>query len=68
VGSVPPPARVPASSGAALAAPSPPRRLAAWLYTGPLGHLWSTTADIASLWLRWSAGRARERLRGRRTP
>jgi len=27
--------------------------LAAWLYTGPLGHLYGTTADIVELWARW---------------
>lgn len=47
--------------------PSPPaRRLLAWLYTGPLGHLWSTTADIVSLWTQWAAATSRERLRQRR--
>jgi hypothetical protein len=28
-------------------------RAQAWLYTGPLGHLWSAVADIALLWFRW---------------
>jgi hypothetical protein len=47
----------------ASTAPPPPaaRRLAAWLYTGPLGHLWSTVADIASLWTRWVVASARGR-------
>ena len=27
--------------------------LAAWLYTGPLGHLYGTAADIVELWGRW---------------
>jgi hypothetical protein len=27
--------------------------LAAWLYTGPLGHLYGTGADIVELWTRW---------------
>ncbi|MBV9213435.1 MAG: hypothetical protein JOZ25_07285 [Actinobacteria bacterium] len=41
------------------------RRLLAWLYTGPLGHLWSTAADVVSLWLRWAVAGARRRLRER---
>jgi hypothetical protein len=40
-----------------------PERLVAWLYTGPLGHLYGAVADIAVLWLRWALGRARERIR-----
>jgi hypothetical protein len=41
----------------------PPReRALAWLYTGPLGHLWGTLADIAELWARWAAASARGRL------
>jgi hypothetical protein len=44
--------------------PAPPwRRFAAWLYTGPLGHLWSTLADIATLWAKWAAAMIRARLR-----
>ena len=32
---------------AATLPPAPPaRRLLAWVYTGPLGHLWSTSVDI----------------------
>ena len=27
--------------------------LLAWLYTGPLGHLYGTTADIVELWVKW---------------
>jgi hypothetical protein len=42
----------------------PAERGAAWLYTGPLGHLYSTLADIAVAWGRWAAERARARLRG----
>jgi hypothetical protein len=26
----------------------PAERAAAWLYTGPLGHLWSAVADLAA--------------------
>jgi hypothetical protein len=43
----------------------PGERLAAWLITGPLGHLWSVVADLASFALRSLAARARRRLRGR---
>jgi hypothetical protein len=43
----------------------PHRRLAAWIYTGPLGHLWSTVADIAVLWSRWGRGKLRERYSNR---
>ena len=42
----------------------PAERALAWIYTGPLGHLWSTLADIAVLWIRWMAARVRDR-RGR---
>jgi hypothetical protein len=38
---------------------APHRRLLAWIYTGPLGHLWSTAADVALLWARWGRGRLR---------
>jgi hypothetical protein len=41
----------------------PPERLAAWLYTGPLGHFYGVVADIAELWTRYAAGRMRARLR-----
>jgi hypothetical protein len=50
----------------ALASRALARRLLAWLYTGPLGHLWSTVADIVSLWTEWAAATARERMRERR--
>jgi hypothetical protein len=36
-------------------------RLAAWLVTGPLGHLWSAAADIAVLWARYGWARATRR-------
>jgi hypothetical protein len=32
-------------------------RLAAWIVTGPLGHFWSATADIAVLWTRYAWSR-----------
>jgi hypothetical protein len=43
----------------------PAERLAAWIYTGPLGHLYGASADIASLWVRWVYASAVRRL-GRR--
>jgi hypothetical protein len=36
-------------------------RATAWLYTGPLGHLWSAVADISVLWARWMTAKARRR-------
>jgi hypothetical protein len=38
---------------------SPAEKLAAWLYTGPLGHLWSVMADVVVLWVRYGAFKAR---------
>jgi hypothetical protein len=35
--------------------------LLAWLYTGPLGHLYGTTADIVGLWTRWGLRQFRDR-------
>jgi len=35
--------------------------LVAWLYTGPLGHLYGTAADIVELWSRWGLASARAR-------
>jgi len=37
-------------------------RAAAWLVTGPLGHLWAGAADWASLLVRywWARARGRE--------
>jgi hypothetical protein len=45
--------------------PSPPaaRRAAAWLLTGPLGHLAGGVADWAELLTRHVLARARERAR-----
>jgi hypothetical protein len=40
----------------------PRERVVAGLYTGPLGHLYSTVADILVLWTRWAAGNARTRI------
>jgi hypothetical protein len=41
-----------------------PERLMAWIYTGPLGHLYGTAADVVQLWAGYLASRARLRLRG----
>jgi hypothetical protein len=42
----------------------PGERALAWLYTGPLGHLYGTLADIAVLWAKWIGGKVRSRVRG----
>jgi hypothetical protein len=44
------------------------RRLAAWPYTGPLGHLYAGAADVAVALTRWACARAAEAVarRGRR--
>jgi hypothetical protein len=42
----------------------PRERLAAWLVTGPIGHLYGTLTDIALLWGRWGLARVRARVRG----
>jgi hypothetical protein len=43
-------------------APVPlPRRLLAWLITGPLGHLAAGVVDWAALFVRWVYARARGR-------
>src|SRR2546421_11135552 len=42
-----------APARAALLPAPPRRRVLAWIHTGPLGHLWSTAADVVSLWIRW---------------
>jgi hypothetical protein len=36
-------------------------RALAWLYTGPLGHLYGAVADISVMWVRWARSRLRER-------
>jgi hypothetical protein len=40
----------------------PGERFAAWIYTGPLGHLYGTVADVAQLWFRYLRVRIRHRL------
>jgi hypothetical protein len=40
-------------------------RSLAWLYMGPLGHLWSVVADISLATGRWAASVARARVRAR---
>jgi hypothetical protein len=42
---------------------SPRERIAAWIVTGPLGHLYGTLADITVLWTRWGLSRVRARRR-----
>jgi hypothetical protein len=34
-------------------------KLHAWIVTGPIGHLWSALADMALIWARYLAHRAR---------
>jgi hypothetical protein len=41
----------------------PLERALAWLYTGPLGHLYGVLADIGGMWVRYTAARVRARLR-----
>jgi len=40
----------------------PAERLAAWVVTGPPGHLWSALADVAELWARYGLARLRGRV------
>ncbi len=41
--------------------PSARTRALAWLYTGPLGHLYGGVADVAEMLTRWLWGRLRAR-------
>jgi hypothetical protein len=41
---------------------NPRDRLAAWLVTGPLGHLWSAVADIVVVWTKYLWSRAKGRV------
>jgi hypothetical protein len=36
-------------------------RVLAWLYTGPLGHLYGIVVDISAMWVRYGWGRLRRR-------
>jgi hypothetical protein len=43
--------------------PVPAReRFLAWIYTGPVGHLYGTVADVMQLWLLYLASLIRRRL------
>jgi hypothetical protein len=42
-----------------------PERFRAWIVTGPLGHLYATTADVVVLWARWGAQSLAHRLGSR---
>ena len=39
-------------------------RFLAWIYTGPLGHLYGTVADVTELWILFLMSRNRRRLLG----
>jgi hypothetical protein len=49
---------IPSRSGQPLRR-SPAERLAAWVLTGPLGHLWSVLADVVVVLLRHARARVR---------
>jgi hypothetical protein len=38
-------------------------RLLAWIYTGPVGHLYGTVADVTQLWLLYLGDRIRHTLK-----
>ena len=40
----------------------PGERLLAWVYTGPLGHLYGTLADVMQLWVGYLGSLVRHRL------
>jgi hypothetical protein len=42
---------------------NPAERAAAWIVTGPLGHLWSVAVDVVVLWGRWGLSRLRKEQR-----
>jgi hypothetical protein len=44
--------------------PSPSTRALAWVYTGPVGHLYGGLADWGVLLWRLALARARRRVRG----
>jgi hypothetical protein len=37
-------------------------RFLAWIYTGPVGHLYGTVADVSQLWIAYLTSRIRRRL------
>jgi hypothetical protein len=37
----------------------PAERLAAWVFTGPLGHFWSLMGDVLVLWARYGLYKVR---------
>jgi len=37
-------------------------RFLAWIYTGPVGHLYGTVADIVQLWFLYLMSRIKRRL------
>jgi hypothetical protein len=39
-------------------------RFLAWIYTGPVGHLYGTVADVTQLWILYLASLVRRRLAG----
>ena len=39
-------------------------RFLAWIYTGPVGHLYGTLADMTELWILYLVSRVRRRLTG----
>jgi hypothetical protein len=39
-------------------------RFLAWIYTGPVGHLYGTVADIAELWFLYLMSLVKHRLSG----
>lgn len=43
----------------------PTEKAAAWVVTGPFGHLYGTLADITMLWSQWAFSRVRARVQER---
>jgi hypothetical protein len=39
-------------------------RFLAWIYTGPVGHLYGTVADVTQLWFAYVASRVLRMLTG----
>ena len=53
---------------AALGHRSAAERVQAWVFTGPLGHLWSVMVDVVVLWMRYGLLKARTLLGAGRRP